>query len=341
MKRILLVFFLISSVSFSQRLSGYVYDKANKEPLFGVSVYFDGTTIGTITDENGFFSLSGREGETSKSNYKLVISHLGYFDKQIKNVETSSKLEIFLNPKSISLKGVTLKADPFSREEKLKIFKDYFLGKTGLARYCKIKNVEDVYLYFDVDENILKADADVPIYITNDFLGYELRYNLQDFFILFSRKTLDPKEVVYAFRSGTTFFVDKKGRNDYFEKRRSNIYDGSIKHFMIALYYKSWEQQGYVLRGRSGRKIKNNVDFYVSGGVNEKLVSFDKFLTVRHNRRSSLLELRDPSFVVDRNGTISPPMAVIFKGYMGDLGLADALPDDYSPTINIDIGAKR
>ncbi len=43
---------LISILSFSQSIKGKVLDE-NKQPLVGANVYFDGTTIATITDEKG------------------------------------------------------------------------------------------------------------------------------------------------------------------------------------------------------------------------------------------------------------------------------------------------
>lgn len=47
------------------------------EPLIGVAVFIEGTSIGTTTDENGQFVLSAGQGQT------LTVSSLGYKTKQI------------------------------------------------------------------------------------------------------------------------------------------------------------------------------------------------------------------------------------------------------------------
>lgn len=52
------LFLLLISISYSQDiiLKGKILDE-NKSPLPGANVYFEGTTIGTITDVNGYFEL--------------------------------------------------------------------------------------------------------------------------------------------------------------------------------------------------------------------------------------------------------------------------------------------
>ncbi|MGV8094660.1 MAG: TonB-dependent receptor domain-containing protein [Mangrovibacterium sp.] len=48
-------------------------DEGKKEPLVGVNVYWDGTNLGTSTDEHGRFTI----GHTRKTN-KLVFSYVGF-----------------------------------------------------------------------------------------------------------------------------------------------------------------------------------------------------------------------------------------------------------------------
>lgn len=66
--------FLLASVTTiyaqTKTISGKVVDQAN-EPLIGVSVLVQGTTNGTITDIDGMYSLSAKQGDV------LVFSYLG------------------------------------------------------------------------------------------------------------------------------------------------------------------------------------------------------------------------------------------------------------------------
>ncbi|MDP3556784.1 MAG: TonB-dependent receptor [Bacteroidota bacterium] len=55
-------------------VKGFVYDKANGEPVPFSNVYFKGTTIGANTDLNGFFTIS----RIPPGEYKLYISNLDF-----------------------------------------------------------------------------------------------------------------------------------------------------------------------------------------------------------------------------------------------------------------------
>lgn len=56
-------------------VKGYVRDASNGETLIGATVYLDGTTKGTTTNEYGFYSLTVDPG-----TYTLVATYLGFED---------------------------------------------------------------------------------------------------------------------------------------------------------------------------------------------------------------------------------------------------------------------
>lgn len=69
------------SVLYAQSItsaSGIVKDSITGEPLAFVSVYFDGSTIGAMTDDNGKFTLQNDKGYN-----KLAFASLGYDTKVI------------------------------------------------------------------------------------------------------------------------------------------------------------------------------------------------------------------------------------------------------------------
>ncbi|MFS4468348.1 TonB-dependent receptor [Maribacter sp. 2210JD10-5] len=71
---ILTLFFSTSTIAqTTYTVSGTISDKNNGETLFGASVFLKGTTIGVVTNEYGFYSLTAPEG-----NYTLTISYMGY-----------------------------------------------------------------------------------------------------------------------------------------------------------------------------------------------------------------------------------------------------------------------
>ncbi len=70
----LLIWILIGIGVYGQTLKGRVQGEnlGKKEPLFGANVYWLGTTIGVVTDEEGNFSIAREKPG------KLVVSYIGY-----------------------------------------------------------------------------------------------------------------------------------------------------------------------------------------------------------------------------------------------------------------------
>lgn len=142
MKRFLLFFLLLStSITLSQVVKGRVLDE-NNQPLPGANIYFDGTTIATISDENGYFSLS----YGSKLNSLLAASFIGYQTQFIKSFDQEKELIIVLKEATNILNEVVITKDRFSRKQKLQLFREQFLGKTALAKKALIENEDDLYL---------------------------------------------------------------------------------------------------------------------------------------------------------------------------------------------------
>jgi len=81
MKKIVILLFLLPMLSFSQsEVSGSVTEEINgkQEPILGANVYWSGTTVGTVTNEKGQFTIP-----FSKENKLLVVSYVGYQQKTI------------------------------------------------------------------------------------------------------------------------------------------------------------------------------------------------------------------------------------------------------------------
>ncbi|MBP9055338.1 MAG: SusC/RagA family TonB-linked outer membrane protein, partial [Saprospiraceae bacterium] len=76
---LLLVFLLSASFTFGQQsVSGKVTDAKTNEPLIGANILIKGTSIGTITDLDGLYTIS-----VPSSNDILVVSYTGYVDQEL------------------------------------------------------------------------------------------------------------------------------------------------------------------------------------------------------------------------------------------------------------------
>ncbi len=100
---ITLLFLLISSVTFSQvKVSGVIVDEQN-EPVPFANLIFKGTTIGTVSDENGKFYI-----ESENSYKELMISFIGYEKKIIQLKARNFNLKIILIEDSAGLDEVVV-----------------------------------------------------------------------------------------------------------------------------------------------------------------------------------------------------------------------------------------
>ena len=73
-------------------ISGKISDIENGETLFGASVFLEGTTIGVVTNEYGFYSITAPKGE-----YRLLITYMGYADiKQDVNLDRNQNFNFEL-----------------------------------------------------------------------------------------------------------------------------------------------------------------------------------------------------------------------------------------------------
>ncbi|MEM9143238.1 MAG: TonB-dependent receptor [Bacteroidota bacterium] len=88
-------------------ISGTITDKSNGETLFGASIFLSGTSIGGVTNEYGFYSITAPEGE-----YVLTISYLGFNDVTLNiTLNTDVRQDVEIAEASTQLKEVVVTAD--------------------------------------------------------------------------------------------------------------------------------------------------------------------------------------------------------------------------------------
>ncbi|MFV8376804.1 carboxypeptidase-like regulatory domain-containing protein [Flavobacterium sp. LB1P71] len=116
MKINILLLFLFSSIAtFSQNtLKGKISCKDNI-PLEGVNIYFDGTTISTISDSNGNFTIKYEPN----ANNILVISSMGYQTEYLTGLDTAKPLNVTMSVSKNELKEVVITTNElFTRKHK-------------------------------------------------------------------------------------------------------------------------------------------------------------------------------------------------------------------------------
>jgi hypothetical protein len=85
---LLIVLLVGASVLFGAagKISGRVVDSATNDPLIGVNIIVEGTSIGTSTDQDGYFILLN----VSPGTYRVVAQMIGYAETLQENVRVST-----------------------------------------------------------------------------------------------------------------------------------------------------------------------------------------------------------------------------------------------------------
>ena len=112
---ILLAFLLLAGLqsAFAQKaITGKVTNSEDGLVLSGVTVVVKGTTVGTVTDINGAFSLSAPANATT-----LVVSFIGMKSVEIP-IGNQSVFNVVLNPEVQALQDVVVTAFGISRQSK-------------------------------------------------------------------------------------------------------------------------------------------------------------------------------------------------------------------------------
>lgn len=241
----ILFFILFSLTAFSQRtIKGRVVNASTGAVIPGSSVFITNTSRGTVSDNAGNFQIN----DVPAGKHELVVSSIGYETNvfSFSDNQLPLQLKVELSIKVKELENINL--EPFVEEGWDKwghYFTEHFVGSTESAARCKIKNENAIRFRFYKKSNRLVAFADEPVILENKTLGYNITYQLEDFQVNFSERSLS--------FIGYSLFEDigKEGKaslGNKYEKRREEAYRGSVLHFMRSLYNNRLKEEGFEVR---------------------------------------------------------------------------------------------
>lgn len=226
--------------------SGIVKDSITGEPLSYVSVYFDNSTIGAMTDDNGKFSL-----QNDKGLKKLVVTSLG-FDTRMIDLKAGKKndgLDILLSSTSFAISEVVIKPkrEKYSRKDNpaVELIKKVIEHKDDNRIESKDEYQTEVYEKLsmsldnfnpNLDKNkFMKKFKFIKNYLdTSEFNGkpiltLSVRENISDVYYRKSPKTT--KTITKAKRlQGIDQTIDEGGITSNLEEifQSINIFDNNI-----------------------------------------------------------------------------------------------------------------
>ena len=232
-------------------IRGVVIDSVTKEPIPYLAVFVPNTTIATLTNMKGEFSMA----RLPLSTVELAFSHLNYGLKRVwiaNALKKGTSLTILMKRKAFDIKEVEIAAKRNRRAEAdrqyyLGIFYKFFLGDTKNS-VCKLINPE--VLRFRKEGSRIIASARYPLQITNNRLGYQLTYYL-DYFVFNDSDdyNLTSKNMSFYSFQGISLYEALKAEDDVTSRKwahnRNEDFSGSLGDFLSCLYNNQLSGHGY------------------------------------------------------------------------------------------------
>jgi len=240
-----LVFILFISNAYSQNtITGVIINGVDKSKLPAASVFINNSTRGTMSDNEGKFIITG----ITEANFELVISYSGFKTESVKitpdNINSLHTITLF--PRKTDLAEVKIRAPEKDGWLKWgKLFTESFIGTSDFGSMCKIENPEVLRFFYDKENYILSAYSHGNLIVKNKALGYIVRYQLEEF--LYEGKA---GRLTYIGYSGFEDLNANSRKEQKWERNRREAYEGSIMHFMRALYKERVADEGFEVRGK-------------------------------------------------------------------------------------------
>ena len=333
----------------AQVITGVVCDKDTKLPVSNVSVFLNGTSINTITNNLGKFELK----TASIINTKLVLRHLSYETAVIDRPFAGLPDTLYIEEQINTLLEVSVVADRFTRAQKMKAFREQFLGLSRAGRSCTIINEDDIQIFYNMQTGRLTAWSDKPIEVVNSYLGYKVDFTLMDFWVQYGSSVigsvLNSEYAQASFFAVVSSFSDIDPDNRRINQRRENVYERSSNYFFksfandvlsennFRIFNAPLEvdhRQYFATKDTLSQKMIHIIpgtDINKGKVINSELELSGKISVLyRRNVRSEIFFMTD-SIGVDRYGNIDRIDNVLFGGQMGANRAGDMLPIDYEP----------
>jgi hypothetical protein len=331
-------------------VTGVVLDSTSREPLAKASVFCQNTTLGTVTNKEGEFSLSLKSG-----GYDLIFSYTGYQTQTVRVTE-NNKLEILMLKEDKSLGEVVLSNSNEVKDGWEKygdFFTKNFIGSTPNAGKCTLLNPEVLKFYYYKRSNKLKVLTTDAILISNNALGYNLRYQLDSFTYYYNTD-------ITSYR-GYCLFTEMEGSDslkNVWNKKRANAYYGSRLQFMRSYYDSTLTEDGWLIdmldehNDKKFVKVKDVYDTLYYGALdstNEIEVWYPRKISITYTKKKpeqeylkkmdlpksvpytiSYIDIKQ-TIAITQNGYYYDQKDWVNQGYWSWKNLGDLLPYDYLP----------
>lgn len=334
-------------------VEGSIFDKESGEPLMQAHVFLSGTSIGTVTDYAGRFTLDS----IPPGVHTLTVSIIGYervSDDLILSPGERRTERLELNPVVYKLGELYVGNLDERWEKHLERFYDLFIGESARADSVEILNPE-VLRFESRWWGRFTAEALAPLQIENRATGYRITYHLDDFRHSGSITRWD----------GDSFFTPLTPADSLQEKQwenqRRDAFYGSLRHFFLSLLSDRLSEEKFSISRiqnypqryphsnpwpASKEQIISNTDeegyfhlsyfgklkiIYSGSGEDPGYVRWAREPRGPAGNQTSYLELEQRPVTIDQNGEIVEPYGATRSGYLSYTRFSEALPKEYRP----------
>lgn len=353
---LLLLVILPSAWVRGQRISGTVSAATTGEKLPFVSVFLNNTSIASETNLEGYYVLKNIPVGT----YSLVVRQVGFkpFTQRIvidNNTDLKLDVRLLTDEKLLEEIKVSQKKDKVW-EQQFEQFEKQFLGDKLGKNQCRIVN--PWVLEFSEEKNVLTAKANDILEINNQWLGYQIRYSLNEF-------RYDGAQVFFSgLAEFTSLYTNDASQKVDWEQHRAEAYRGSDVHFFKSLQGKTSAQEGFEFfvdkpgedptkrtpffhQNQVKKLSKIQLDSTVKGVKNFYSLALPARIEVHYNGKEGVfsiykdkacqvawIETNGQPLLFNTQGIILNPQACSVSGYFAENRVSTLLPLDYTPPTN-------
>lgn len=353
---VLLLVVLPSAWVRGQRISGTVSAATTGEKLPFVSVFLNNTSIASETNLEGLFLLKNIPIGT----YSLVVRQVGFkpFTQRIvidSNTELKLDVRLVIDEKLLVEVKVSQKKDKVW-EQQFEQFEKQFLGDKLAKNQCRIVN--PWVLEFSEEKNVLTAIAKDILEINNQWLGYQIRYSLNEF-------RYDGAQVFFSgLAEFTSLYTNDASQKAVWEQHRAEAYRGSDVHFFKSLQVKNSVREGFEFfvdkpgedptkrtpffhQNQAKKLSKIQLDSAVKAVKNFYSLVLPARIEVHYNGKEGVfsiykdkacqvawIETNGQPLLFNSQGIILNPQACSVSGYLAENRVSTLLPLDYTPPTN-------
>lgn len=338
------------------RITGRILDRASGTPIPDVSVYINGSSLGTTTDAEGAFKLEGMVLPC-----ELIVSHVSY-ELQSRLLLDPSTLEGLLFPldvKVVMLEEATVIQNSI-RNEFLERFKKWFLGRDFEAYDAEILN--DTILIFSIDDqDQFSVYANEPLMVSLPETGYLLKVDLVKFDLRYNQEFDGYHCSILGYYLFNPMNPGSPRGDRVIARKRAEHYYNSSMHFCRSLYHNMLAENGYLFERNCPSEEEGDdsrPDFVANylpdpyGNTHlllTRLACRRYGVTFYYNARNRPVDLtyldsnptrQEWSGVYFMKDTIRiypsgriPENSILFSNSISNKGVASMLPEDYIPSM--------